>query len=48
VVEEVPCLLVDFTGAVLIAPEVQELFIHTPRTELGNLAHILKVYVSIW
>lgn len=41
-VEEVPRLLIDFTWAVLIAPKVQELFIHAPRTKLSDLAHVLE------
>lgn len=42
VIEEVPCLLVDVTRAVLIAPDMQKLLIHAPRTELGDLAHVLE------
>lgn len=41
-VEEVPCLLVNLTRAVLVAPDVQKLFIHAPWTELRNLAHVLR------
>lgn len=43
VVEKVSCLLVDLARTVLIAPQVQQLLVHGPRAQFGDLSQVLNV-----
>lgn len=41
VIEEVPCLLIDLTRAVLVAPQVKQLLVHGPRAQFGHFSEVL-------
>lgn len=40
IVEEMPCLLINLPRTVLVAPEVQQLLVHRPGSQFGDLAQV--------
>lgn len=42
VIEEVPCLFVNLARTVFVAPEMQQLLVHGPRAQFGDLSQVLR------